>query len=126
MEASAFFSGASVDDVSRLHFMNWPVSSADGDALNPWTLLRQVAIPEDFVVVKLDIDTPAVEMELVRQLLADKQLQALVDVFYFEHHVSIPDFSWIWKMGEYPQTLNDSYAIFGELRRLGIRASPWP
>ena len=65
-------------------------------------------------------------MELVRQLLADKQLQALVDVFYFEHHVSIPDFSWIWKMGEYPQTLNDSYAIFGELRRLGIRASPWP
>jgi hypothetical protein len=126
VQASEFFEGASVADTSRLHFMNWPVSSSSGDKLNPWTLLRQAAVRDDFVVVKLDIDTPLVEMALVQQLIDDPELHSLVDVFYFEHHVSIPDFSWIWRMGEYPQTLNDSYEIFGRLRRFGIRASTWP
>jgi hypothetical protein len=37
--------------------------------------------PEDFVVFKLDIDTPLVEIALVKQLMADSTLQELVDEF---------------------------------------------
>lgn len=123
--ASDFFRGAELDDIGRLHFMNWPVSSGD-DLHNPWHLLKRVTAPQDFVVVKLDIDTPAVESELVRQLLADPALHALVDVFYFEHHVRIADFEWMWARFGYHQTLADSYAIFAALRQRGIRAHSWP
>ena len=50
----------------------------EGSAANPFTLVKRFATPEDFVVVKLDIDTPSVEGPLARQLLEDTALQALV------------------------------------------------
>lgn len=124
--ATDFFRDASVEDIGRLHFMNWPVTSALGDSRNPWQLVKRVSSPRDFVVVKLDIDTPDVENELVRQLLEDSELHKLVDVFYFEHHVKINDFEWIWAQFGYKQTLVDTYAIFTALRRQGVRAHSWP
>ena len=38
--------------------INHPVS-ADSNQFNPWHLLSQIAVEEDFVVVKLDIGTSA-------------------------------------------------------------------
>ena len=101
------------------------MSSGD-DVYNPWHLLKKVSAPQDFVVVKLDIDTPAVEGELVRQLLADPMLYSLVDVFYFEHHAHIHDFEWMWARFGFHEKLADSYAIFAALRQRGIRAHSWP
>ena len=105
--------------------MNWPVSS-DDSIYNPWELLKNVTATQDFVVVKLDIDTPAVESELVQQLLEDPVLQSLVDVFYFEHHIRTRDFEWAWGRFGYQQTLVDSYTIFTALRKRGILAHSWP
>ena len=126
MVGAQFFEGAGLRDMGRLHFMNWPVASGARDPLNPWQLLKSTVSAEDFVVVKLDIDTPSVELELIDQLIADPELHGLVDVFYFEHHVYIHDFEWCWGRTFAPQTLRDSYAIFDSLRRLGIAAHSWP
>ena len=35
----------------------------------PWRLLAEVALPQDYVVVKLDVDHPGVELALLHQLL---------------------------------------------------------
>jgi hypothetical protein len=121
-----FFTGATLEELGKIHFMNWPVASAAEDELNPWSLLRRIASPDDFVVVKLDIDTPIVEGELLRQLMEDPGLPALVDVFYFEHHVRIHDFEWMWGADHFSSTLNASYTIFAKLRGLRICAHSWP
>ena len=76
-------------DVKRkTSWFNIPVTSGVGDADNPFTFLKNLTSPEDFVVLKLESDTPLVEIALVKQLTADPQLLEVVDEFYFEHHVS--------------------------------------
>lgn len=59
-------------------------SAEPGAPNNPLEVLRRVARPGDFVVFKLDIDTPFVELPLVAQLENDPQLASLVDIFFFE------------------------------------------
>jgi len=125
VSSNDFYAGADLDEVGKLHFMNWPVSSTKNNDKNPWSLLKRVASPSDFVVIKLDIDTPAVESELVEQLLADTDLLALVDVFFFEHHVFHNGFKWLWS-DMLPETPSESYKIFVALRKLGIQAHSWP
>ena len=112
MPAADFFRGATLNEVGRLHFMNWPVDKDEESDRNPLQLLN--ATPQDFVVVKLDIDTPDVETELVQQLLEDVKLHALVGVFYFEHHVRIHNFEWLWgpPFNGLSGTLVDSYAFY--------------
>lgn len=92
---------------------------------NPFTLIKQIATPEDFVLVKLDIDTPSIEGELVKQLISDKTLAGLVDEFFFEHHVDLPPMHPFWGH-PLPNTLADSYDIFSKLRHQGIHAHTWP
>jgi hypothetical protein len=121
--SAEYFAGAPEDALHRVHFFNWPVAPEEGSAANPFTLVKRFATPEDFVVVKLDIDTPSVEGPLARQLLEDTALQALVDVFFFEHHVHINDFKW---PGGMEGTLVDSYDLFRRLREAGIAAHSWP
>ena len=122
----AFFDGADAQQLARLHFFNWPVSARPAALDNPWTLLQAVALPGDHVVVKLDIDTEAVEVPLAMQLLNSSALQALVDDFYFEFHFSNKDIEWLWKRGEFSATVADTYRLFSQLRHLGVRANPWP
>lgn len=78
-----FFEGMPGDVIGKMHFYNFPMSAVPGDASNPLTLLRSVALPGDFVVIKLDIDTPQVEIPLIEQLDVDPALRALVDMFFF-------------------------------------------
>jgi hypothetical protein len=49
-------------------------------------MIKQIAVPEDSVSFKLDIDTPTVEIPLAMELLQDPQLLGLVDEFFFELH----------------------------------------
>lgn len=111
--------------LSRVHFFNWPVSSARGSPSNPFTMLKQIATAEDFVLVKLDIDTPSIESVLVEELMTDKALLSLVDEFFFEHHVDLPPMHNFWGH-PLPGTLADSYHIFSKLRQLGVHAHSWP
>ena len=122
----AYFQGADPKQLAALHFYNWPVTAEPGAPDNPWTLLQGAATPSDHVVVKLDIDTEAIDNALARQILGTPALLELVDEFYFEFHFSNPDISWLWKPGQFEATVADTYALFAQLRHKGVRANPWP
>jgi len=127
----------------RITYVNAPL---EADATDPraehlWTHVRAVARPEDFVAVKLDIDNHDIECAIVRELLRDDSLVALVDEFFWEHHVhgsplkktrvDFYDTKGIGWGDQVPDraspdsSLVDSYFLFAELRRRGIRAHGW-
>ena len=57
--------------LDAISYFNVPVNSTRNHAFNPLRLLRAVARPEDFVVLKLDIDpNTAMEEALISQILA--------------------------------------------------------
>lgn len=125
----------------RFSYFNAPVSADPKSGDNLWYHVKAQARPEDYVVVKLDIDNNAVETELVRQLLDDPAVLELVDEFFWEHHVwgsplhrtrvslfGTKNIGWWQHMpdrGARDTRLRDSYRIFTELREHGIRAHAW-
>jgi len=81
---------------------------------NPWRFLRGMgALPDDYVVIKLDIDNLEIEDALVDQLLKSPELSGLVDEMYFERHAPT----------DYTKV---TYRVFRELRAKGIRMHAWP
>jgi hypothetical protein len=95
--------------------------------------LKNVAIPEDFVSFKLDIDTPAVEVPIALELLKNPEITSLVDEFFFELHYRCDIMmycGWGNRMpNEYLGLVLDRPRIlefFQDLRRLGVRAHIWP
>lgn len=93
--------------------------------LNPWNILKILADPQDFVIIKIDIDTPTIENKLLDMLLEDPILLELVDEIFYEHHVDIPEMWSSW--GRIKNlTLVDTYQIFTKLRESGIRMHSWP
>ena len=94
--------------------------------LNPLVHLKAITAPEDFVVLKLDIDTASIELRLIEQLLADAALVGRVDELYWEHAVRMsPMMHQGWARDRPTQTLKDSYELFSRLREAGIRAHSW-
>ena len=102
---------------SKITFFNEPVSASDASALG---VLKRTARKEDFVVLKLDIDTPKVERQIVERIRSEPALFSLIDEFLFEYH------------------LNDSAApdgagadgaqavrVMSELRQKGVRSHFW-
>lgn len=112
--------------------MNIPLSM-DKDKLNAIEIIKRLVKPEDFFVLKLDIDSAPIEEPMVQSLLADDPenggASALIDELMFEHHVNYwPLNSW-WGIG--PDSKKDgdlitSYNLFRGLRKKGIRAHSWP
>jgi len=106
------------------HWYNIPASSEVGSHANPLTFLKKVARPNDLVIFKLDIDTPVVEAALTDQILSDPEISSLIDVFFYEFHVSVPEMASYWG-GGLKFTQVDSVNVFTKLRQLGIRAHSW-
>lgn len=114
------------DVAAALHFINLPASPTAKGSANPLRLLEDIASPCDFVVFKLDIDDTAAEEAFVTRILAKRGISRLIDEFYWEHHVHgspMSRFEWRGTTGK--KTLNDSYAIFHQLRTLGVRSHSW-
>eukprot|EP00964_Phaeocystis_antarctica_P082243 scaffold51567_cov64-Phaeocystis_antarctica.AAC.1 len=94
---------------------------------NPASFLQMLASackPEDFVVVKLDIDTPAIEQTIVAVLAQRPDLTALIDELFFEYHFYFDglDFGWGKNVqGDVGTAIGTMY----RLRSLGIRAHFW-
>ncbi|CAF3921676.1 unnamed protein product [Rotaria magnacalcarata] len=91
---------------------------------SPWVMLKEIAKTHDHVVIKLDIDTPEVEIPLISQLLNDSSIYSLVDEVFFEHHVHVKEMNpyWTTRQGQ----LKDTYVLFTKLRELGVRMHSWP
>eukprot|EP00568_Trieres_chinensis_P011650 CAMPEP_0183316588 /NCGR_PEP_ID=MMETSP0160_2-20130417/55426_1 /TAXON_ID=2839 ORGANISM="Odontella Sinensis, Strain Grunow 1884" /NCGR_SAMPLE_ID=MMETSP0160_2 /ASSEMBLY_ACC=CAM_ASM_000250 /LENGTH=354 /DNA_ID=CAMNT_0025482429 /DNA_START=147 /DNA_END=1208 /DNA_ORIENTATION=+ len=80
------------------HWINVGVTAKEGDKLNPLHSIIKTLDVDDFVVVKLDIDTPSIEFALVSQILHDKDgvYGNLIDQFYFEYHVHLGELAGPW------------------------------
>ena len=86
----------SQDLLSSYHWINAPVNMEKGYRLNPFDTILREYTKDGFVIVKLDVDTHAVEIPLTYQLRDDKSLKNLVDVFLFEYHVIMADMVYWW------------------------------
>jgi len=110
------------------HWINTGVSHEEGNRMNPLNSILQKFDEDDFIVVKLDIDTNSIEVPLAKQLLegGDNRIyHRLIDQFYFEHHVHLGELGGSW---EEPTsgTIKDSLDLFYGLREKGIPAHFWP
>jgi len=110
------------DIIGRLTFINAGVETSG--KLNPWNILKTIAKPEDYVIIKLDIDTSALEMALCNQILNDTSISSLIDEMFFEMHVTVNEMMPYW--GAPGGELKDTYILFRKLRSLGIRMHSWP
>jgi len=108
------------------HWYNIPASDNKESADSPLYHIRSVARPDDYVVLKVDIDNNAVEEGLVSGLLHDPELLSLIDEFYWEHHINMPPMAKIWG-NQISRTRNqkDSIEMFRSLREAGVRAHSW-
>lgn len=109
-----------------LHFFNVGISDKLNHPDNPLYRIRTLCKHRDIVVFKLDIDNP-MEMNVVRQLLNDPELQALVDEFYFEHHVKNDLMRMHGLGGNDPsRNLKTWYDMVLPVRRKGFHMHFWP
>ena len=117
---------------AKTRFFEVPVVEGELDEAlagkpNPSSFLQMLAStsrPEDFVVVKLDIDTPAIEQTIIAVLSQRPDLAALIDELFFEYHFYFDgkDFGW----GENVQgDVDTALGTMFRLRSLGIRAHFW-
>ena len=113
--------------MTSFHWINVGVTAEDGNKLNPLHSILAQFDKDDFIVVKLDIDTSSIEVPLARQLLEDKDgiYTKLVDHFYFEHHVHLKELRGSW-WRSMVGSVKDSLDLFYGLREKGIPAHFWP
>jgi hypothetical protein len=111
----------------RYHWYNVPASTKEGSWDNPLTHVLSETNEDDFVMVKIDIDSPAVELALIHQIIRTPALAARIDELYFEHHVNVEIMGkdWWHLPPTYPEYQNASLEMFSALRRIGIRAHSW-
>lgn len=107
---------------ANITFINKPVDASDSSALG---VLRRTARPEDFVVFKLDIDTPKVEQQILDVLLSDDATLGLIDEFFVEYQAGKT-----WEdLGDADPATRHNVAravqMLATLRRRGVRAHFW-
>jgi hypothetical protein len=111
---------------SSYHWYNIGVNSSINSSSNP---LKSILIDgnfnkDDFIVIKLDIDTNSIELPMSKLILDNPKITSLVDVFYFEHHVYMKDMAQFWRksMGG---TVKESLELFHNMRKKGIASHSW-
>ena len=88
-------------------------------------MLKYVAKPEDFVAVKLDIDTPAIEQTIVSVLTHRPDLASLIDEMFFEYHFYFDGLDFGWGGKNIKGDVDTALGTMHRLRALGIRAHFW-
>jgi hypothetical protein len=114
----------------KYQYFNMPASPNLTDPSSPLRMLKTIAQPNDFVVLKVDIDSPHIENQIIEAILRDPELIALVDELFYEYHVNFGPMNKIWfetlQPAAYPKaTLSDAYKLFYALRKTGIRVHSW-
>ena len=113
-----------------LVFNNRGCVGEEGHPDNPLTVIMQYCRPEDLCIFKLDIDTSSAELAINSQLLKSPQIMAVVDEYYFEHHVKNQVMAIHGALGGRPtRNINDLrswYTMATHARRQGMRMHFWP
>ena len=81
------------------------------------------ASPEDFVVVKVDIDTPAAELTIMEAIADRPEIAALVDEIFFEYHFYFDGRYIGWEPVH--NDVDDALRLMLRLRQAGVRAHFW-
>ena len=82
------------------------------------------ASPEDFVVVKVDIDTPAAELTIMEAIADRPEIAALIDEIFFEYHFWFDGLEFGW-LGNVQGDVDTAVGLMRRLRALGIRSHFW-
>ena len=111
-----------------LQYFNIPVTRNTSDPAHPLSILKKLTTPDDFVVLKLDIDVPAIEDLMIQEIMSDYNLNMRIDEMFYEVHVNFPPMNKAWRhaFDNLSVTMADAYTAFDNLRRLGIRMHGWP
>ena len=117
---------------SGISFQPGKVDATDQSALG---ILKRTALPEDFVVLKLDIDTTDVELRILERILNEPELHTLIDELYYEFPARVKDDFLNDKQSctlhgtnqndNRTVTVEEAMKTMGTLRQLGIRAHFW-
>ena len=93
--------------------------------------ILEVMAPADFVIVKIDVDAPGVEMAIVHAI-AEGPLATRVDELYFEYHFHFDDglnFGWYDPARRHAKQLvgdvDSALGLMRRLRELGVRSHFW-
>jgi hypothetical protein len=113
--------------------MNQPVSSHHNDSGSVLRAIKQIAWEQDFVSVKLDIDTPEIEIPIFLDILHNDVYSDLIDEFFFELHFQC-EFLMFCAWGRnipaevhgFKMERSNVMKAFQTLRYKGIRSHFWP
>lgn len=129
LEPKSFWDSVPPSIIPYYHYFNAPIS----DKLSPIHILQQVARKEDYVSLKLDIDTPSLEIPLILEIISNPSYSSLIDELFFELHFRCEYLMYCGWTENIPTRLEglvlDRYntlVLFQQLRQLGIRAHFWP
>jgi len=113
----------------KVHYQQCFVSSRpeDDSTDSPFipNLVKTKSNPNDYVLFKLDIDSPIVENGNIEFILNDPDVR--IDEILWEHHIK-GNYIMLktWGPGSQdPLSLRDSYEYFLKMRLRGIRAHSW-
>ena len=131
LEPNDYWKDVPSELIHLYHFYNAPIQSDASHKSNPLTMIKSLANLDDFVAFKLDVDTPAVEIPIALQILADPEASSLIDEFFFELHFQSVLLEGCWgKLPDYESGLRlnlvTALSTFQKFRTLGIRAHFWP
>mmetsp|Transcript_10262 Transcript_10262/g.11451 ORF Transcript_10262/g.11451 Transcript_10262/m.11451 type:complete len:476 (-) Transcript_10262:328-1755(-) len=128
-----FYDSVPKSYMDRAHYQKCAVSSQpeDHSADHPFLpiVIQETATDEDYVLFKLDIDSPQVESGnieyILNQLAAEKKVD--IDELFWEHHIRGNYLMTEWGDPELLDdiTLLESYTNFLKMRQKGIRAHSW-
>ena len=119
--------------VPYLSFYNVPVSKDANSSSSVINTIESIAHKEDFVTLKLDIDTSDIELPILADMLRRPGVASLIDEFFFEFHFRCEIMTKWWNI-----PLNETTPIHGfeldrphvmdvfqKLRYMGIRSHFW-
>jgi hypothetical protein len=104
--------------------LNKGVSADKENKMDPLYSILDKFNEDDLIVVKLDIDTPDIEVPLANQLLADAALKKMVDHFYFEHHVHMLEIAPWWSTSM-RGSIQSSFELMNGLCKDGVASHFW-
>lgn len=127
MDPDQIYADVPPDLLPHYIYYNKGVEKAPDGKWNPWRILRGMGVTRnDYVVVKLDIDTPEIENDLADQVLSDPRNTVLVDEFFYEHHTNTKSMHQWWHTENSTILVKDTYKNFTALRSKGVRMHSWP
>ena len=104
----------------------------DADLDGPFlpTHITETVGPDDYVIFKLDIDSPTVETNTVLHLLSEEGAADLanIDEFFWEHHVYgnyLMRTVWSMRPGQDDRSIRESAELFLQLRQRRVRSHSW-